>query len=229
MLAHDSNATFVIVPAYNEEKVVRDTVQRLLTLGVNVVVVDDCSEDRTLRMVEDLPIYVLHHAINLGQGAALQTGISFAISRGAQYIVTFDADGQHDERDIPLLIDTLVQEQLDIVLGSRFLGIAENLCKLRKLALKVAIWITKFTSGIHFTDVHNGLRAFRSEVAGALLITQSRMAHASEILNKISKSRMRFKEVPCTVRYTNYSKGKQQSIFGAVDIIYELLLRRLLR
>jgi len=222
-----SDAIFVIVPVYNEERVIRETVQRILSLGIHVVVVDDCSDDNTTRTIEDLPVHVLRHAINLGQGAAIQTGIDFALDQGARCLVTFDGDGQHDEQDIPVLINTLEQEQLDIVLGSRFLGAAENIPKLRRVVLKLGVWITRLNSGLNLTDAHNGLRAFRAEAAGALRLTQNRMAHASEILSKISQSGLRFKEVPCTVRYTEHSKAKGQSNLGAVDIIYELILGRL--
>lgn len=227
MQTEASDAIFVIVPVYNEERVIRETVQRILSLGIHVVVVDDCSDDNTTKKIEDLPVHVLRHAINLGQGAAIQTGIDFALDQKARYLVTFDGDGQHDEQDIPILINTLEQEQLDVVLGSRFLGAAENIPKLRRVVLKLGVWITRLNSGLKLTDAHNGLRAFRSEAAGALRITQNRMAHASEILCKISQSRLRFKEVPCTVRYTEHSKAKGQSNLGAVDIVYELILGRL--
>ncbi len=229
MAREDASSTFVIIPAYNEEQVIRETVERVLTLGVQVVVVDDCSLDNTVKVTKDLPIYILRHAINLGQGAAIQTGVEFAIRHGARYLVTFDADGQHDEQDIPRFINTLAKEPVDIVLGSRFLGVAENISRLRTVVLKVAIWTTGFALGLNLTDVHNGLRAFRSDVAGALRITQNRMAHASEILSKISQSGLRFKEVPCRVRYTEHSRTKGQSNWGAVDIIYELTLKRLFR
>ena len=221
--------TFVVIPAYNEETVIRATVEGVLTLGVHVVVVDDGSTDRTLARLADLPIYVLHHVINLGQGAALQTGIEFAVSHGARYLVTFDADGQHDEQDIVVLLSTLVHERLEVVLGSRFLGTVENIGRLRKCILKVATTLTNWTLGLSLTDVHNGLRVFRADVAGKLVISEARMAYASEFLSKLAQVRLRFREVPCTVRYTHYSKAKGQSNFEAVNILYDLALRRFSR
>jgi glycosyltransferase involved in cell wall biosynthesis len=225
----DAEATFVIIPAFNEERVIRSVVERVLTLGVHVVVVDDSSEDRTLEMIKDLPINILHHSINLGQGAAIQTGIDFALQRGAKYLITFDADGQHDEQDIPLLIDTLIQKHRDVVLGSRFLGTAINMSRSRRWLLKGAILFTRLTLGLRLTDVHNGIRAFRSEAAKALRISQNRMAHASEILYKIKKAKLSFTEVPSTIRYTDYSKAKGQSTLGIIDILYDLFIRKLLR
>ena len=227
--AEAMRATFVIIPAFNESGVIREVIERVLTLGVHVVVVDDCSEDNTLQMIDHLPIAILRHAINLGQGAALQTGIDFAVSRGARYIVTFDADGQHDEQDIPLLLDTLIQQNLDVVLGSRFLGSAINMGHLKALVLKAAILFTRCTAGRRFTDVHNGLRAFRTEVAGALQLTQNRMAHASEILSKIHRGGYRFTEIPCVVLYTDYSKAKGQSHLGIINIVFDLFMKNFLR
>ena len=219
--------TFVIIPAYNEEQAIRETVLRVLTLGTQVVMVDDCSTDSTTLMVEDLPITILHHSINLGQGAAIQTGIDYAMNANACYLVTFDADGQHDEQDIPFMIHTLKNENLDMVLGSRFLGWAKNMTRKRALLLKVARIFTWVTSGLYLSDVQNGLRAIRSEVVHSVRITQNRMAHASEILYKIKNHQLHFKEVPTTVRYTEYSQKKGQSALGAGDIVYDLVMKRI--
>jgi polyprenyl-phospho-N-acetylgalactosaminyl synthase len=221
--------TFVVIPAFNEERVVRETVLRVLDTGAHVVVVDDCSTDRTVDRVVDLPIFLLGHVVNLGQGAALQTGIDFALAQGARFIVMFDADGQHDERDIPSLVIPLTGDCCDIVLGSRFLGRALDMSPARRLLLKGAILFTRLTMGMRLTDVHNGLRAFRAEAAGSIRLTQNRMAHASEILHKIHASGLRFKEVPATVRYTPYSRAKGQTGLGLVDILYDLVLWRILR
>src|SRR5438093_13651040 len=118
----EAGGTYVIVLAFNEERVIRDVVQRVVALGVHVVVVDDGSTDGTVGQLRGLPVTVLRHALNLGQGAATQTGVEFAVARGARYLVTFDADGQHDEDDIPRLVRVLTREHRDVALASRFLG-----------------------------------------------------------------------------------------------------------
>lgn len=225
----EARGTFVIIPALNEERVIRETVQKLLALGVHVVVVDDGSSDGTLSQLQGLPINVLHHAINLGQGAALQTGIDFAVKRDARFIVTFDADGQHEERDIPRLINTLIEHNLDVVLGSRFLGKATGIGIGRRLLLKVAIIFTWLTLGMRLTDIHNGLRAFRANIADRIRITQNRMAHASELLNKIKEAGLKYIEIPTIVRYSDYSKEKGQSGLELVNILYDLIIKRLFR
>ncbi len=225
----EAQQTFVIIPAFNEDKVIRQTVQKVMPLGVHVVVVDDCSTDRTLSELQDLHINLLHHVINLGQGAALQTGIDFAVSKGARFLVTFDADGQHDEQDIPNLLNALTQHDLDVALGSRFLGRAVNMGIGRKLLLKGAILFTRLTLRMNLTDAHNGLRAFRAEVVDRLRITHNGMAHASEILQTIKEAGLRYAEIPVSVRYSDYSKAKGQSGLNAVNILYELITKRLFR
>ncbi len=229
-LPEEAAGTFVVVTAYNEARVIREVVERLLALRVHVVVVDDASEDGTAERLRGLPISLLRHTLNLGQGAALQTGVEFAVARGARYLVSFDADGQHDEADIPRLVHVLVREGRQVALASRFLGReATGMSWARRLLLRAAVWYTRWTTGLPVSDAHNGLRAFRAEVAPALRITQNRMAHASELLHRIRESRLSFAEVPVVIRYTEYSKAKGQSGLGAVDILYDLTIGRLFR
>ena len=113
------NEIFVIIPCFNEATVVRNTVSEILSLGYNVVVIDDCSKDNSRKQLKGLPLYYLRHRTNMGQGAALQTGIEFAKKKGAQYFVTFDADGQHDSKDIGGMIEVMLKKKTDIVFGSR--------------------------------------------------------------------------------------------------------------
>ena len=153
--------TFVVIPAYNEERVVRETVLRVLETGVHIVVVDDCSTDRTLDRLADLPIFLLGHVVNLGQGAALQTGIDFALAQGARFIVTFDADGQHDERDISSLVLPLTDGSCDISLGSRFLGKALDMRPARRLLLKGAVLFTRLTMGMRLAEAPCRVRRAR--------------------------------------------------------------------
>jgi glycosyltransferase involved in cell wall biosynthesis len=170
---------------------------------------------------------VISHSINLGQGAALQTGIEYARAIGADVIVTFDADGQHQPSDIPALLAALEREGADIALGSRFLGRAEGIHWLRKCLLKLTARATRLTLGLRLTDVHNGLRALRVATTGRIELRQNRMAHASELLSQIAKYRLRYVEVPCTVVYTPYSLAKGQKLYHSINIFADLLLRRL--
>lgn len=218
--------TVVVVAAFNEAGALPDTVERLLELPVGVVVVDDGSTDGTAESVMHRSVAVLRHSLNLGQGAAIRTGMEYALRRGARYVVTFDADGQHDEGTIPGMIALLESGEAEVVLGSRFLGNSPGMPAARRWLLRAATLFTRLSTGLPLTDVHNGLRGFTAAAVRTLALSQNRMAHASEILNSIGRARMRWREIPTTVRYTDYSRAKGQSSLGAINILYDLLMKR---
>jgi glycosyltransferase involved in cell wall biosynthesis len=219
----DRASTWVVIAAMNEEAVIADVVAGVKRAGWSVVVVDDGSRDATAARALVAGANVLKHPINLGQGAALQTGIDYAIRHGAKYLVTFDADGQMNPDDIPALIAAL--DDADIALGSRFLGKVEGATGSRMALLKGAVVMSNRLSGLKLTDAHCGFRAFRAEIAPKLRITQDRMAHASELLRKIKTSGVRVVEVPVTIRYTEHSMRKGQHGFQAVRILFDYFFR----
>ncbi len=221
------NEIWIVVPSYNEAKVIAETLSPLLEQGYQVVVVDDCSTDDSQSVLAEIPgLNVLRHAINLGQGASLQSGIEFALEQKAQVIVTFDADGQHSHLDIPKLLEPLIEDEADVVLGSRFLTREpiENLSSTKKLVLKLAILYTNLWSNIKLTDAHNGLRAFSRFAALRIKLRQNRMAHASEIISKIREERLRFTEVPVKIIYTKYSIQKGQRIWNSFNILWDVFV-----
>jgi glycosyltransferase involved in cell wall biosynthesis len=192
-------------------------------------VVDDGSSDQTGEVARQAGAVVLRHPINLGQGAGLQTGITFALSQGADYVVTFDGDGQHRAHDIASLLYALDEHGADFALGSRFLRTGVRLPPARRLLLKLAVWFTRLTTGMQVTDTHNGLRAMTRRGAAAIALRQNRMAHASEILHQIAESKLKYIEVPVTVDYTAYSLSKGQTLGDALLILTDLFARRLQR
>lgn len=216
-----------VVPAYNEGSVIRSVVAEILTRFENVVVVDDGSHDVTGREAADAGATVVTHAVNLGQGAALQTGITYALRRDAQFIVTFDADGQHSLGDVDTMLELLVSRHCDVVLGSRFLGSTENLPFLRSYVLKLAVVFTRLSSGLKLTDTHNGLRVFTSEAARRIQLHQDGMAHASEILKQIATLKLKYVEAPIHIRYTEYSLLKGQKLSNAFRILMDLFVARM--
>ncbi len=220
---------YVVIAAYNEGAVISRVVADVKRAGYPVVVVDDGSRDATADHARSAGATVIEHPFNLGQGAALQTGIDYAVAQAAEFIVTFDADGQHRVSDISRLTDALVQEQADFALGSRFLGQAPNLPPLRRLMLRAATLFTRLTSGLQVTDTHNGLRAMTRNGAAAIRLQQNRMAHASECLSQIGASGLRYVERPVTIEYTAYSLAKGQNMRDAVLILLDLFARRLYR
>lgn len=220
---------WVVVAGYNEGRVIGDVVRGLVARWPNVVVVDDGSRDNTADEAFRAGATVLSHPTNLGQGAALATGIGYALKRGADYIATFDADGQHQVGDIAKLLAALQTHGADIAIGSRFLGDAQSMPWARKVVLKMAVIFTWIVTGQRMTDAHNGLRLFSAHAARTIRITQNRMAHASEIIERIAQNKLKLVEVPVTLLYTEYSLSKGQPLSNSVNIVLELLIGRLQR
>jgi glycosyltransferase involved in cell wall biosynthesis len=227
MRSQSDGGVWVLVPAHNEARVIAGVVAELKRQAHRIVVIDDGSSDSTAEVAAECGAIVLRHPINLGQGAALQTGIEFALARGAELIVTFDADGQHRTADIGRLLDALNIHRADFALGSRFLGAAVNMPAPRRMLLRAATLFTRLTTGLALTDAHNGLRAMTRRGALSIRLRQNRMAHASEILGQIAASGLKFVEVPVTIEYSRYSLAKGQRASEFVVILLDLFARRL--
>lgn len=220
----------MIIPCYNEASVVRNTVTEVLELGYNVVVVDDCSRDNSKKELQGLKLYYLRHRANMGQGAALQTGIEFAKKKGAKYFVTFDADGQHDSKDIAGMAEVLLNRNSDIVFGSRFLpGSQTNISGARSFVLNVARYVNFMVSGILLSDAYNGLRIFNAKAAGLLKITENKMAHATEIQMLVAKNKLAYSEFPNNIQYNDYTKQKGLRNIDGLKIVFEILLFKIFR
>lgn len=226
-----NSSVFVIVPAFNEATVIRRALLRLVDLGYNVVAVDDGSSDDTWDILQELPVHAIRHFMNLGQGAALQTGMSFALRCGADYIVHFDADGQHRMEDIEVLLDPVRRGEADVALGSRFLrqGDTAAIPLSRRLVLRCAVVVNGLLTGMWLTDAHNGLRALSREAAEAIYLRENRFAHASEILTQIRRAHLRYVERPTSIIYSEYSRAKGQSAWNGIRIVIDLVLRRIFR
>jgi len=221
---------YIVVPAYNEESVLPEVIKELKSHNYkNIIVVDDGSNDNTFLSARSEGVQVLRHIVNRGQGAALKTGVDFALQQGAQVIVTFDSDGQHRPQDISTLINALRDNHLDIVIGSRFLSKRSNVPGFRKVILKGGVLILRLLYGVSLSDAHNGLRAFTAGCAKRLNLVSDRMEHASEFIEEIARLNLRFKEVPISVRYSDYSKSKGQSSLNAFNILFKMLVKKLLR
>lgn len=221
----DSSAVWVVIPAYNEARVLKEVLGEVRDYNrfYNIVVVDDGSSDETASAVSGFDVHILRHPVNLGQGAAIATGIAYALGEKADVVVTFDADGQMRAEDIGVVVNEVLQGGVDVALGSRFLtALPKGMTRMKKTSLKLATILTKFSTGLKITDTHNGLKAFRAEALRKIVITQNRMAHASEILSEIGRNKLTYREVPVTISYTDYSKAKGQSLFNTINILYEL-------
>ena len=224
-LSPDTADAFVVMPAFNEARGIADVVRHVLERFPRVVVVDDGSRDATADEARAAGAQVVRHPVNLGQGAALQTGMRWALASGARWIVTFDSDGQHDADDAVRMV--ALARDLDVVFGSRFLGSTEGMPASRRLLLRAALVFQRLSTGMRLSDVHNGLRVLSREAASRIELRQNRMAHASEFVSQVAALGLRFDEAPVTIRYSEYSLAKGQSSLGAIHILFDLLLARL--
>ena len=218
--------TWVIIPLYNEEQVIGNVIAEVLTAFDQVVCVDDGSSDRSAPVAARAGARVVRHPLNLGQGAALQTGFEYALSDPAmKYVLTFDADGQHQVADALGMIERLRAGEAEVVFGSRFLDERSKPSFVKKLVLRAAVGYTNATTHTRLTDAHNGLRAIDRHVLGQLKITQNGMAHASELVAQIGASQASYVEHPVHILYSDYSRAKGQSLWNSINILADLILR----
>lgn len=222
--------TVIIIPAFNEGKAIVDTINGIPNGYPKIICVDDGSSDDTAAQISKTRAILVRHPINLGQGAALQTGIEYALlDSNVKYFVTFDADGQHRIEDVKKMLEHIKKNKLDIVLGSRFLGSAENISTKKKAMLKLAVKFSNLTTGVELTDTHNGLRVFNRFTAENLQLKMPDFSHASEIIERIGEKRLKHEEVPVTIVYTDYSRAKGQSMINAVNISFDTLMNKVIR
>lgn len=215
---------FIVIPAYNESEVIVETIKDVKKYCSDIIVVDDGSSDGTLAKAKEAGADVLRHIINRGQGAALRTGINYALERGADIIVTFDADGQFDAKEIEKLCRPITAGECDVVLGTRFAG-GNRIPAMKCAILKAATIFTEIITGLELTDVHNGFRALSRRAAADIVIRQDRMAHASEIIHEIARLKLKFQEAPVAVKYTGYSMTKGQKISGSLKILFDMIFK----
>lgn len=223
-----ASTTCVVVPAYREAAVIADVVAVLRPHFGEVVVVDDGSRDSTGDVAAAAGATVLRHPVNLGQGAALQTGFEYAVSRPwVTHVLTFDADGQHDVEDALAAVELAVSSGVDLVLGSRFLDPGARVPSLRRAVLRAGVVFSRWTTGLDLTDTHNGLRVLSRRAASSLRLRHHGMAHASEILEIAGREGWTYREISARVVYSDYSLAKGQSSLNAVNVLLDLAVDRL--
>ena len=232
---------WLVIPVYNEGEVIRDVLVDASKTFPNIVCVDDGSSDDSVAQIRSAAadvartqtgsIHLVRHPVNLGQGAAIQTGVEYARARpGAQYFVTFDADGQHRVDDVIAMIDRLRTEPVDIIVGTRFAdGRSESVPLLRRIVLRTVVFLSPRTRRLGLSDAHNGLRAFNKTVADQLDLLMAGMSHASEFVALIDHHHWRVAEQPVTILYTDYSRAKGQSLINGVNIVADGLLHGRMR
>ncbi|HWJ83393.1 MAG TPA: glycosyltransferase family 2 protein [Nocardioides sp.] len=222
------DSTVVVVPMYNESAVVGEVLARVRSSFDRVVCVDDGSADGSDAIARATGATVLRHAVNLGQGAALQTGFDWVLaSTRATHVVTFDADGQYSVDDALAMVDLAQRTGVDIVLGSRNLGRTDGQPLARRVLMRAALGFSRRSTGLALTDTHNGLRVLNRKALLAMSLRQRGMAHASEIESRISSAGLSWVEHPITMTYTDYTRRKGQSNVNAFNVVFDLAAERI--
>jgi glycosyltransferase involved in cell wall biosynthesis len=219
---------FIIVPAYNESKeILSEVLDKLLLIPFRIILIDDGSLQPVVNPQPER-IILVRHPVNLGQGASLQTGFIIARDKNADYVITYDADGQHQPSDIYTLLNPLLNNEADITLGSRFLEKSQhNAGLVRRVMLSTARVINNLFTGVSLTDAHNGLRGLNKKALECIQLTENRMAHATELIYKIKKHQLRYLEVPTHIVYSEYSKRKGQRFTDGIKVLFDLVLHKL--
>jgi glycosyltransferase involved in cell wall biosynthesis len=219
---------WLVVPAFNEASVIGDVISDVRSVFHHVVCVDDGSRDDTGDIALRAGAHVVRHPVNLGQGAAIQTGVEYARRQpGAAVFATFDADGQHRVKDVIRMIDRLAGEDVDLVIGTRFAdpGVVSHTPFLKRLVLRSAAALSRRSRRLGLTDAHNGLRVFNKTVADQLNLTMGGMSHADEFITLAYDNHWRVTEEPVEILYTEYSMSKGQPLLNGVNIIFDGWLR----
>ncbi|MCV7159303.1 glycosyltransferase family 2 protein [Mycolicibacterium brisbanense] len=218
---------WIVIPAFNEATIIGDVISDVRSVFPHVVCVDDGSRDNTAEQAFAAGAHVVPHPVNLGQGAAIQTGVEYARRQpGAEVFVTFDADGQHQVKDVVRMIDRLSADDVDLVIGTRFAGAVTHTPPLKRIILRAAAFLSPQSRALGLTDAHNGLRVFDRKVADSLNLTMSGMSHAGEFIALAYENQWRVAEEPVEILYTDYSKSKGQPLLNGVNIVFDGLLRR---
>lgn len=226
----DFRDTWLIIPCFNEGSVIGDVITNARATFPNIVAVNDGSADNSAAAIHAAGAHLVNHPVNLGQGAAIQTGVEYARAQpGAKIFVTFDADGQHQVKDVVSMVKRLRAEPVDIIVGTRFgrpRSEDDQVPLIKRIVLKTVVALSPRTRRLGLTDAHNGLRVFNRTVAEQLNLRMNGMSHASEFVRLMDDHSWRVSEQPVDILYTEYSMSKGQSLFNGVNILADGLLAR---
>lgn len=220
------NLSYIVIPAKNEAPRLGSVLQSLKQQGYhNIIVVNDGSTDLTQKVAKSYGATVLRHFVNLGPGAATQTGIEFALEQGARYILTIDADGQHLADDVEPLLQEIVSSKADVVIGSRFLGSNRLIPKSRLFFNKIANFVTAFFTGVYVSDSQSGMKVFTAEFAKKLDFKFNGFEFCTELFRIIHRENAVLSEVPIQVVYTKETMEKGQSFGNGIFMVLRLMRR----
>jgi len=213
---------FACIPAYNEENTISDLVKTAKRHVDKVVVCDDGSTDKTLENAKLAGAEIISHKKNQGYGAAIVSLFDYCRMQNADVMVTLDGDGQHDPNQIPILLDTLSQHNVDVVLGSRFLDNNTSTPGYRKRGIKIITSAANFGTDFKVSDAQSGFRAYSKNAIDAIHPTEQGMSVSTEILLKISNKGLSLAEVPITTSYDG-DTSEQNPVPHGVSVLANTL------
>ena len=211
---------YIVIPAKDEGTRIGLVLQKIKQEGYpNVIVVNDGSTDNTVEIASSYNAIVLSHLVNLGPGAATQTGMDYAIKRGAKIVVTLDADNQHCPTDIKRLVAEMEQKKVDVVIGSRFINYSNKIPPVRIILNKLGNYITAFFTGLLVTDSQSGFKALSTDFLEKSRISLSGFEFCTEIISMIKREKMTYSEIPIKVLYTKESMEKGQTLGNGFKMV----------
>ena len=223
----------IVVPIYNEEKTLEDTIDRVLranTLGLEkeILLIDDCSDDLSwelaMKIQEKHPaVKCLRHESNKGKGAALRTGFSKATG---DVVLIQDADLEYDPKDYPKLLNPILSGKADVVFGSRFRSSDETrvIYFWHRVTNAMLTFLSNMFTNLNLTDMETGYKVFRKEILEAITLKENRFGIEPEITAKIAKiPGIRIYEVGISYSGRTYEEGKKIGSKDAFRALYVIV------
>ena len=223
----------VVIPAYNEASVIGDVVadaKRFFAKNklykIDIVVVNDGSEDKTSQNAAQSGAFVIDHILNSGAGGATLTGLSYARQQGYDMVATMDADGQHSPRDVLMGIQYADNNTVDLSIGSRLIN-SQGMSRTKVIGNRGLSAITKVLFGVNVTDSQSGLRIYSKRAIEQLDWKSNGYEFCSEMIWRAKQAGLTIGEFPIEVIYTDYSRSKGQNNWNGINIVKRLVKQRL--
>ena len=217
----------IFIPAYNEQNVIEEVVKTVLNCGFsNIYVINDGSTDDTAKCAANAGAKVIQHRLNRGAGAANQTGISYAKRKGLDYIVFLDGDGQHYPEDIEKMINLMYEENVDLVIGSRFIEDQEAVPIVRRLYNFIANILTLGFKQGKYSDTQCGFRMLNRKAIETINLEIDGFGYCSEMIWKAELNKLIIKEMSVNVRYTEHSIKKGQDLITGMKTGFDLIWKK---
>lgn len=207
------------IPAYNEEKNIAKIILKLQKIADKIIVCNDGSTDLTGEIAEKMGAIVINHPKNLGYGAGIRSIFLKAKEIDSDILVTFDADGQHRVEDIHAVVEPIIKNEADLVIGSRFLGDSTEVPRYRKAGIKTITSVTNVAMDSKITDSQSGFRAYNKKVLNDIVPSEYGMGVSTEILIRASKMGFKIQEVPITILYEGETSTHHPVSHGASVIL----------